>query len=452
MSKLPLLEKNAYLSVVIKDDGIWSHLAYTDHNANREYVLADFTDLHPLRYRLEDDVFTKDFWFEYFDNLEKVFSWDIVDKAKNAIFSFRSFKNEGDGISGIRIQIDDNQRFFDKIFASVRDFSKDISLRVINDEYMHKILEGLVEKTEYDDIIYVDMDLMDFSVFRVKKIYNKKKKEQKTIFSRSKISWKNSLSLIDSLKDSRFKAFLATDIGTKEIFNYWSNFIFNRVFSSEDPNLIDILRSYCTIQNHSLFRDNKEKLEGFGISNKESCIIVSGYIPRVLGKSKSMLTLIDGLELKGTFDCSWDLDMKLLSYGRSYVEGINSMDIILTAGEILSDFTKVILPYVKSSKASNKIIFSGRAQSLSGDKNEIFALSSKYSYIEMPGHDEKLLVEGSFKEGSYIYPSKELTVGFVSIPSQKRYESLLIDARSRPVVYGPDSYSNRLKLQNWGVK
>ena len=281
MSKLPLLEKNAYLSIVIKDDGIWSHLAYTDHNANREYVLADFTDLHPLRYRLDDDVFTKDFWFEYFDNLEKVFSWDIVDRAKNAIFSFRHFKTEGDGVSGIRIQIDDNQRFFDKIFTSVRDFSKDISLRVIDDEYMQKILEGLVAKTEYNDIIYVDMDLMDFSVFRVEKVYDKKKKEQKTAFSKSKISWKNSLSLIDSLRDSRFKAFLATDIGMKEIFNYWSNFIFNRVFSSEDPNLIDILRSYCTIQNHSLFRDNKEKLQGFGVSNKESCVIVSGYIPRV---------------------------------------------------------------------------------------------------------------------------------------------------------------------------
>ena len=165
-----------------------------------------------------------------------------------------------------------------------------------------------------------------------------------------------------------------------------------------------------------------------------------------------MLTLIDGLELEGAFDCCWDLDMKLLSYGRSYVEGVNSMDIILTAGEVLSDFTKVILPHTKSSKVTNKVIFSGTIQSVKGDKNEIFALSSKYSYIDMPVHEEKLLVEGHFKEGSYTYPTGDLRVGFVSIPGQKRYESLLVDARPRPVVYGPDSYSNRLKLQNWEVK
>jgi hypothetical protein len=451
MSKLPLLEKNAYLSIVIKDDGVWSHLAYTDHNANREYILTDFTDLHPLRYRLDDDVFTKDFWFQYFENLEKVFNWDIVDRNKNAIFAFRQFKNQGDGLTGMRIQIDDNQRFFDKIFASIRDFSKDISLRVVDDEYMHKILEGLVEKTEYDDIIYVDMDLMDFSVFRVKKIYDKRSKEEKKIFSRSKISWKDSMSLIDSVKDSRFKAFLATDLSTKEIFNYWSNFVCNRVFSSEDPNLIDILRSYCTIQNHSLFRDNKEKLEGFGVSGKESCVIVSGYIPRVLGKSKSMLTLIDGLELEGMFDCCWDLDMRLLSYGRSYIDGVNSTDIILTRDIVLSAFTKVLLPRIKSSKSSNKVIFSGTTQSLGGGKNEIYALSSKYSHIDMPPHEDKLVVEGTFKEGSYVYPYKDFTLGFVSTADGKRYESLLIDARPRPVVYGPDSYSNKLKLQNWSV-
>jgi hypothetical protein len=452
MSKLPLLEKNAYLSVVIKDDGVWSHLAYTDHNANREYILSDFTDLHPLRYRLDDDVFSRDFWFEYFENLEKVFNWEIVDRDKNAIFTFNRFKSEGEGISGIRMQIDDNQRFFDKIFASVRAFSRDIALRVINDEYMEKILGGLIDKSEYEDIMYVDMDLVDFTIFRGKKVYDRKNKKSKKQFSRAKISWKDSLSLIDSTKDSRFKAFLATDIGEKEKFNYWSNFVFNRVFTSEDPNLIDILRSYCTIQNHSLFRDNKEKLEGFGVTKKESCLLVSGYIPRVLGKDKSMLTLIDGLELKGTFDCCWDLDLGLLSYGRSYIEGVDSTDVILTVGEVLSDFTKVVLPQVKSqktSKSSKKIIFEGKTNSLTEGESEIFAFSSKYSYIDIPPHKDEMVVEGRFKEGAYLYPGKDQTVGFVSVPDKKKYESLLIDARPRPIVYGPDSYSNKLKLDSW---
>lgn len=449
MSKLPLLEKNAYLSLVIKDDGVWSHLAYTDHNANREYILSDFTDLHPLRHRLDDDVFCQDFWSEYFLNLEKVFDWEIVDNTKNSIFTFLQFKDEGVGINGVRVEVDDNQRFFDKIFSSIRDFTKDISLRVVDDRYMQKILEGLVERSEYEDIIYVDMDLMDFTIFRVKQAYDKKGKENQKVFSRAKVSWNDSMSLIDSIGDSRFKAFLATDLSPREILNYWSNFVFNRIFSSEDPNLIDILRSYCTIQNHSLFRDNSAKLEGFGVSGKESCIIVSGYIPRVLGKHKTVLTLIDGLEFEGNFDCCWDLDLKLLSYAKSYIEQTDSTDIILTANEILSLFTKVVIPKVKSSKSSNRVVFTGKTESLNTKEREIMAFSSKYNYINIPDHTEKLLVEGVFKEGARMYPSKDTSLSLVSDPGGKKYESLLIDARSKPVIYGPDSYSNKLKLQGW---
>lgn len=449
MSKLPLLEKNAYLSVLIKDNGIWSHLAYTDHDANREYVISDFTDLSPLKHRLDDEVFSKIFWFEYFDNLEKVFTWDLVDRDKNSVFKFRNFKTEGDGVTGIRIQIDDNQKFFDKIFASVREFSKDISLRVVDDRYMHNLLDGLIDKSEYDDLMYIDMDIMDFSVFRVSKVYDKKEKKNRKVFSRAKISWSNELDVIDSVKDSRLKAFLATDIDIKEIFNYWSNFIFNRTFSSVDPNLMDILRSYCTIQAHSIFRDNRDKLEGFGLGKNESAMIISGYIPRVLGKSKSLLTLIDGLELSGNFDCYWDLDTKLLTYGRSYIDGVNSTDIILTRKEVLSLLTKVILPFSKPLKGANKVLFSGKTQSLSEGVNEFFVLSPEYTYIDLPKHEGKLVIEGEFKNGGYMIPNKDRVLGFVSSPEIKKYESILIDARPRPVVYGPDSYSNKIKLETW---
>ena len=174
MSKLPLFEKNAYLSIVIKDNGLWTHLAYTDHNASREYILSDFTDLNPLRYRLDDEVFNINFWNEYFNSLEKLFSWDIVQKDKANIFTFKKFSKEGDGVSGVRIQIDDNQKFFTKIFNSIRTFSNDISLRVIDDKYMYSLLDGISEKLGYEDLLYIDMDIYDFTVYRVRKVFDKK--------------------------------------------------------------------------------------------------------------------------------------------------------------------------------------------------------------------------------------------------------------------------------------
>ena len=448
MKNLSILEKNAYLSIIVKDNGIWAHLAYTDYDAAREYILSDFTDLTPLRYRLDDDTFSKYFWLEYFTNLEKVFDWNLLDTSTDSIFTFLNFRKEGEGVSGIRIEIDDNQKFFDKIFASVRDFSKDIALRVVDDLYVQKMLEGLIKRTEYDDLMYVDMDLLDFSVFRVKKTYDRKKKSDITVFSKAKISWKDELSIIDSIMDSRFKAFLATELSTKEILNYWGNFVLNRVLFSEDPNIIDILRSYSTIQNHSIYRDNSEKVENFGLLKGETALIVSGYVPRILGESKTLLSLIDGLELNGNFDCFWDLDMKLLCYGRSFAQGTNAIDIILTRKELFSLATRVLIPYTKIGK-KNKVIFSGSIESLSGGKSEFFALSSEYTFIPFPQHTEKLVVEGEFKNGSYLQPSDRKQLGFVSKPGTKKYDSLLIDGRVRPIVYGPDSYSNKLKLQKW---
>ena len=76
MPKLSILEKNAYINILIKDNGILGYLAYMDYNANREYILSDYTDINSLRFLLDDNVFTKDFWFEYFDNLENVFNWN----------------------------------------------------------------------------------------------------------------------------------------------------------------------------------------------------------------------------------------------------------------------------------------------------------------------------------------------------------------------------------------
>jgi len=448
MSKLPLFEKNAYLSIVVKDNGLWTHLAYTDHTASREYILSDFTDLNPLKFRLDDEVFNVKFWNEYFNSLEKVFNWDIVQKDKANIFTFKKFSKEGDGVSGVRIQIDDNQKFFTKIFDSIRTFSNDISLRVIDDQYMHSLLDGISEKMDYEDLVYIDMDIYDFTVYRVRKVFDKKEKIEKKEFTRSKINWSNEFSVIDSIQDSRFKAFLASDISNNQLQNYWANFILSKIFSSVDPNIVDVLRAYSTIQNHSIFRDNKEKLSNFGTSRQQSAVIVSGYIPRILGKQKSLLSIIDGLELGGTFDCLWDLDLKLLSYGKTYVNGVNSVDIILTRKEVLSKVTKIIVPSTDSS-ANNKVVMSGYLESLDMPRTEFFTLAPQFSYILLPKHEQKTVIECNFKNGSFILPDKEKNISFISVPESTMYESILVDARPRPIVYGPDAYSNKLKLQVW---
>lgn len=449
MSKLPILSKNAFLSLVIIDNGIWAHLAYTDYDANREYILSDFTDLNPLRQRLDDEFFNKNFWYEYFDNLEKVFSWNIVDKNIFELMTFRKFADQGDGISGIRILVDENQEFFNKIFTSLRSFSNDITLRIIDDGYVYNLVEGLATRLGYDDLLFVEMDLLDFKIYRAKKTISTKGGIESFVVTKSKMSWNNDFGVIDSIKDSRFRAFLSSDIPQKELLDYWSNFVLNRVFFSEDPNMLDLLRSYCTIQCHSMYQDGMEKLEKFG-STPNSAIITSGLLPLLLGNQKTLLSIIDGLELEGKFDYFFDNERVLLSYGKSYINSPASTDIVLTRKNILSKATKVLIPDLHRVSGKNKIILGGYTDSLSIGKGEFFAISPEFTYIELPKSRDKLVVEAEFKNGAYMRNTEnEKEISFVSTPEKQAYDSILIDGRPKPVIYGPDVYSNRIKLQMW---
>lgn len=445
MSNLPILEKNSYLSLVISDNSIWAHLAYTDHNANREYILSDFTDLNPLKQRLDDEFFTKNFWYEYFDNLEKVFNWNIVDRNAYEIFSFRKFAEEGDGISGIRILMDENQKFFNKIFTSLRAFSNDISLRIMDDTYVRGLLEGLLEKLGYDDLLFLNLDLQDFKIYRA----FKNNETGKVEISRSKISWDNEYGIIDSIKDARFKAFLATDITSKDMLNYWGNFVLNRIILSEDPNILDMLRAYTTAQLHSIYQDNKEKLMGIGI-NGNTGMIITGSVPLLLGKEKFLLSVIDGFEISGVLDTYFDSEKRLLSFGKSYISGPASTDIVLTRKEIISSATKILVPEIKVSKSNSKVILSGYTDSLEGEKQDIFVLFPEFTFIKLPLHRDNLIIEGEFKNGAYIRNNeKKERINILSVPDKLRYDSILVDARPKPIVYGPDVYANKLKLQQW---
>ncbi len=448
MAKLSVLKKNAYINILVKDNAIWAQLAYTDFNANREYILSDYTDLNALKFLLDDNVFTKEFWFEYFDTLEKVFDWNIVDKDKDSVFTFRGFAKEGDGVSGVRVQIDDNQEFFSEIFDSVRDFSNEVALRVIDDGYINTLMQGLSTRMEVDDLLIVDMDLFDFSVFRISAEYEKSKPTGKKIFSKSKISWKDEIPLIDSIKDARFGAFLATDISEKNLQNMWGNFVIDRPIFVQDRPLLDVIRSYATIQNFSLFRDNKKKIETFGREYTRSAMVITGNIPRILGKSKTLMSIIDGLEITGNFDCYFDLDLRTIAYGKSYIEMTDSTDIILTRNSLLPKMTKVIIPQSKAGM-KNRVVFSGKIQGVDIDESDFYALSSQYTLVEMPPHENRLLIEGTFRNGLKTIPLGETKISYMSTPESTKIESILFDCRPRPIVYGPDAQANKLKLQAW---
>ena len=442
MDTLPVLKKNAYLTVLIKDNYIFANLAYTDLSAQKTYMLSDKTDLSPLKFRLDDNVFTKNFWFEYFDSLEKVFDWDIVNREWGDDFRIKDFEREEIGVSGIKVVVDDNQSFFKNIYLSLKEFSKDIVLRILDDRYMEVLTKGLVERLEYDDILWLDLDFSHFSIFR-----GRSNREGEVIFSSSKIDWSNEIGLIDFVKSSKLNAFLSVDSSSEEISNRWANCIAHGYEYITDATLNDVIRAFTTLQILSIKQSNRKKYEDIGKGN--TAIILTGKIPGLLQFRELLFCLIDGLELDGIFDIFIDRDSKLYTFGKSMIEKEESQNIVVLKGDILPKATKLLIPEIPS-KSKSKIIFSAKIYSQLLEPQEIYSLGSSLEIFKLPQRDEKLLIEGELKNGAVFSHLASKQLQYISSKKILEYEYLVVDGRSRPIVYGPSAHENRVKLRIWG--
>jgi hypothetical protein len=450
MDKLPLLQKNAYLKIVVKDNAIWAHLAYVDYNAEVQYILSDYTDISHLKRRLDDYIFMEGFWREYFELLEKNFGWEMMETIDDKLNRIIEFQDENYGLSGIKVLVDDNQDFLTNIFHSISQYSHDIAVRVLDTAHIRKLIGKFAEKLNYDSVVYIDLDIDSFQIYRVNrngKISREGKLPTQYQYNEAFQQWSNEIGLIDAIKNKKLRAFLAADLDNSQLQNNWANLIMHPVDVLLDPNLIDILRSFTTVQLLSLLNENRSKLEQIGEGN--TLVILGGKIPRLLGKKTTLLTVIDGLELYGHFDVAWDNECKILSYAISASEGVESQDIVIGKNEVLSSLTKVFIPELKSKKAQNKVIFSGTVSSQDYDTNKIVILGDTFEMIGIENKVNKVIFDGKFENNVYIPSLKNQSIEFVSAPLGKRYDEILVDSRLRPIIYGTDSYKNKLKINKW---
>ena len=450
MDKLPLLKKNAYLKVLVKDNAIWSHLAYTDFSNDVQYILSDYTDISHLKRRLEDYIVMEKFWKEYFQRLEENFGWKIFESLDENLNRLITFKDENVGLSGVQVYVDDNQSFITNIFQSISQYSHDIAVRVMNTSYIHKLIGKLSEKLKYQQVIYIDLDINSFQIHKVdreKRINRKDKLPNQYNYEDIIQHWSNEIGLIDSIKNHKLRAFLTCNLDNQNIQNKWANLILHPVDVLLDPDLIDIVRSFTTVQLLSLLNDNRSKLKDIG--NGSTLLLIGGKIPRLLGKKITLLTLIDGLELYGDFDVIWDNECKLLSYGISVSEGTESSDIVIGKNEIISPITKVFVPELKTGKAKDKVIFSANINSQDYQKEKIIVLGDTFKFIDIENRINKVIIEGKFEKNVYLPNLKNQKTEFISSPKGTQIDTILIDSRLRPIVYGADSYRNKLKINKW---
>jgi hypothetical protein len=80
---------------------------------------------------------------------------------------------------------------------------------------------------------------------------------------------------------------------------------------------------------------------------------------------------------------------------------------------------------------------------------KIVVLGNTFEMVHIKNKVNKVIFEGKFEDSVYIPALPEGKVDFISSPQGIKYENILIDSRLRPIIYGTDSYKNKLKINKW---
>lgn len=440
MLKLPNLEKNSFLTIYISDSDIYANIAYVDYSSGRNYVLSDITQLSSL----DDSFDTDSFWSEYFEQLKKKFNWEFF-RGKEIM----TVASEGVGVSGIKVVISNKQYKFEYLVSKIREVSFDITFESVDANYITNILNNISNRLNYKDILYVNIDLSNFYIQRYitdsAKLTLSKSHKQNFETNVFKIRWDEKSSLVNNIHNSKLKAFLSLDTEQRIISNTWANFVNKPVLKTNSIPLRDLIRSYISVQLITMINESNGKLDNIG-SFGETLVLLSGNLIDLLSGKELLLTIIDGLELRGAIDLKIDTEGKILSFGTEFSKGIEATNFVFSQNDIFKDMKKIVVGELKEDKQQRKVVFSGKSEFSHKGVQDIYALAPEINVFDIDNHkgffNGKFVQKASWGEG---YVDFEV----FSDPATVSYKSVVIDCRPKPVVYGPSPRSNRSKLNAW---
>lgn len=431
-------------------EGLFSTLAYSHYDIGRKYVLTDHSYIDISK----DDLGDVNFWVEYFTGLETKFGWDFVTGSANKLGISRivEFEDEGVGIAGIRFAISDQIQKRGQIVGALRDYLPTIGIDIIDQVKKVNSLWALNQKLGYEDTIHIDLNLSRFEIFRITKfgIFEKKTPESKKVeftMQHSKINWNSDHALMEALKDARFRAFSGVDLEASNGYNTWANYVLRPVYRNKDKNIEDILRAFVSVQLLSIFNSNASQFKNFGVKGKPVSVIVSGELTNSMDFKSLIVAILDGLQLRGTFDLILDKQMLIANLGAGYAQGVNNKEFIVSNEQVIRKVTRVFAPEIPGKGNERKVIFDGTMTNEISGSEGVYALTPSILYKDFPRNNKRTVFDGKFVKGAYV----EGMVGDVSILNEAEsiVDSVLIDARFKPVIYGPDYNSNKDKLKVW---
>jgi len=444
----PLVDKNAYLGIHISRNRITANLAYSHYGAGRNYILTD-----TVRYDEErDDISDQQFWDEYFNTLEESFNWEIVQRTGNTYSLVNSvpFSDEGKGVSGVNFALNYTLPKKIKLLSILHTYLPTAKLTTTDAKFYLKILPPIMSKLEYDELLYLDADPEKFDLYRLDLTRDKLGAVTPKLLQ-TKIHWDSKDHLIESINDKRLKAFASVDVENSQVVNMWANFLIRPTEKTEDPVLHDLLRSFLTVQSMTMFNNKKDVFAQFGQVGRRSLFVITGRLASLMPGRALVLGLLDGLQMRGSFDLLVDKDHRIELFGDEYSRGINAQDYIVPRSVLASSASKVFVIEVPGRKGEKRVAFTGEILS-KGKKRDVFALSPELVRMKLADNSEEIseniVLTGKFVKQAYVEGLSE-EINVISDLEKLPIDSVFMDARYKPVVYGPDFRANISKLKQW---
>lgn len=444
MSQLPLLEKNAYLAIQLTHNSICANLSYSHYDIGRHYVLTDETFFDPLY----DDITEQRFWDEYFAELTKVFDWKLVisTNTKASMAQIARFRDEGDGIAGISFIVHDKLPNRVKILSVLHTYIPTAEIVIQSETEVQKYLPDLAHKLGYKNLIHINADMEKFDVTNVDLVTDKGKTTKRV--TTAKIHWDNRQSLIESIRDKRIGAFSTIDLTSDQNMNLWANYVNRSVPVTDNSGIHDMLRSFLTVQLTTILKNQPQITLTNNEGPKERLVVIEGLLARVLDDKEIVISILDGFQMKGGFDLLIDENAQFMSFGKKFTEGINSSDYITPISSVLGELRYVAVVEV-GGRSSGKAVMMGEIIGRGDQMTDVYVLSSEFREYLLGDINSRNVFTGRGLKGAYVYGNGKKELIVVSDPEERQYKSVFIDARERPVIYGPDHRKNKDKLRVW---
>ncbi|MBI2356596.1 hypothetical protein HYV12_00855 [Candidatus Dojkabacteria bacterium] len=440
MIKLPNIEKSANLLVEISHNRIVTKLVYNDYSIGRHYVLTDILNPLPVD-------FTSSYIREYLKAVEKHFDWQFFRNSSDD--QLMTFANEGFGVDAITVYLD--SRYYDrkKYIEVIREVSKDISILTIDNTYIQDLLFSLANKLGYEDVVLLDLNLENTYMYRISRDMQRKTLNNPLgegyIFKHGKIQLGNDWRVIDIATTANVRAFLQYETSQNRLSNMWSNYILGEKKTTSSNVIKDVIRSFNTLQCLTIRNDNKGDFDGIGTHKYSTLVIITGSIPTQLPYADLLLSTIDGLELGDACDIALDTSFAMYPLGRAHAHGIAKCGFLSEFSDFVSRLDQILVPDVAKSEGKKRAIFTAEVTDVKGERRNVYALSDEITQIMLDIDVDIQEIAGEFVKSSSIYSEFKYNL----IISKKKYNSLLIDGRYRPIVYGPEPKNNHIKISQW---